>query len=226
MSYVDQKSGPSPAGMASAVIVQSGIAALVVMGLSVAGGVVETRDVIDTWDIRDTPPEPEPEPMPEPEPQAQPEVTSQPPISVPEPKFDFDAPVSASKTTIDTPERPIIITPRPPVAKPPAPPAPTPTFDAVSAKPRNDPGAWLTNSDYRSSWVRREYTGVAGFRLDIAASGKVTGCRITSSTGHSELDEATCKLIQRRARFEPARGPNGEPVAGSFSSSVRWQLPE
>ena len=226
MSYVDQKSGPSPAGMASALIVQGAIGAMVVMGLTVAG-VTNTDDgtIVDVFNIPDDIP-PEPEPVPEPEANQQPEVTSQPPITVPEPKFDFERPASPSETTTEVPERPIILTPRPPVAKPPAPPAPTATFDPVSAKPRNDPGAWLSDRDYRSSWVRREYTGVAGFRLDIAASGKVTGCRITSSTGHSELDEATCKLIERRARFEPARGPNGEPVAGSFSSSVRWQLPE
>ncbi|EDL48889.1 energy transducer TonB [Erythrobacter sp. SD-21] len=224
MSYVDQHNGPSPAGLASSIIVQSAIGALVIAGLSVT----QMAPPIDTgpMDPIDYPLDPPPEPE---EPEVQPEVSEQvpstPPPYVPPTRIQFEVP----SPKIDVTD--LLPPPQPPQPKimpkiEPALPAPTPTFDPVSAKPRNDPGAWLTNSDYRSSWVRREYTGVAGFRLDIAASGKVTGCRITSTTGHSELDEATCKLIQRRARFEPARGPNGEPVAGSFSSSVRWQLPE
>ena len=229
MTYVDQKRGPSPAGLASALIVQGAIGAVVIMGLSVAAGTMEPPEILDTWDVKDPlPPEPEPEPTPEPRTEAQPEVAAEPPITVPQPKFDFDRPKPDVRTTERIIDRPIIEVPRPRVSDTPveAPPAPVPTFDPVSAKPRNDPGSWLTDRDYKSSWSRRELTGTAGFRLDIAATGKVTGCRITSSTGHAELDEATCKLLERRARFEPARGRNGEPVAGTFNSSVRWVLPE
>ena len=225
MSFVDQKRGPSPTGIASAVIVQAAIGAAVITGLSVAGGVVELPEILDTWDVRPTPP-PESEPIPEPQTQQQPEVASQPPITQPTPPIDFELPKATYETTEKIIERPIIVdTPRVDT-KPPAPPAPVPSFSPISAKPRNDPGAWLSDRDYKSAWARRELTGVASFRLDISQTGKVTGCRITGSTGHSELDQATCSLVQRRARFEPARGSNGEPVAGSYSSSVRWQLPE
>ena len=225
MSFVDQKRGPSPTGIASAVIVQAAIGAAVITGLSVAGGVVEPPEILDTWDVRPTPP-PESEPIPEPQTQQQPEVASQPPITQPTPPIDFELPKATYETTEKIIERPRIVdTPRVDT-KPPAPPAPVPSFSPISAKPRNDPGAWLSDRDYKSAWARRELTGVASFRLDISQTGKVTGCRITGSTGHSELDQATCSLVQRRARFEPARGSNGEPVAGSYSSSVRWQLPE
>ena len=227
MSFVDQKRGPSPTGLASAIIVQAGIGAAVIAGLSVAGGVVEPPEILDTWDVRPTPP-PEPEPLPEPEPKAdaQPEVATEPPVTIPQPKLDFNQVRPDYETTEVIFDGPIVLKPRPEAEKPPAPPAPVPSFDPVSAKPRNDPGAWLSDRDYQSSWARRELTGVASFQLDIAATGKVTGCRITGSTGHSVLDKATCSLVQKRARFEPARGGNGEPVAGSYSSSVRWQLPE
>ena len=228
MSYVDQKTGPSPAGLASALIAQGAIGAAVILGLSVATGTIEPPKIIETWDVRDTPP-PEPQPEPEPQPRTEPEprTAAEPPITVPQPPFEFDRPLPDSRTTDRIIDRPVIEVPRPRIADDPvvAPPAPTPSFDPVGAKPRNDPSRWLTDRDYKSSWSRRELTGVASFTLDIAANGTVTGCRVTRSTGHAELDEATCKLVQRRARFEPARGSNGEPVAGSFSSSVRWQLP-
>ncbi|MBX7541103.1 TonB family protein [Qipengyuania sphaerica] len=223
MSYVDQKQGPSPAGMASALIVQGAIGALIVTGLSVATGVIKKREIVDTWEVRDPIP-PEPEPMPEPETSQQPEVATEPPVTVPQPKFDFERPQPDYKTSEIIVDRPVIPIPQPTVE--PAPPAPVPSFPPVSARPRNDPGTWLRDSDYRTGWVRREYAGVAGFKLDISATGKVIGCRLTKSTGHAELDQATCRLVQQRAKFEPARGPNGEPVAGSYSSAVSWVLPE
>ncbi|MCA0976935.1 energy transducer TonB [Qipengyuania flava] len=146
---------------------------------------------------------------------------------MPDPKVELSNQKSTSQTTTT-----ILDIPRPPVPLPkqeelsiPAPPAPVPTFDPVGAKPRNDPGRWLTDRDYKSSWARRELTGDAKFQLDISRTGAVTGCRILGSTGHSELDQATCSLVTQRAKFEPARGSNGEPVAGKFVSSVRWQLP-
>ena len=101
-----------------------------------------------------------------------------------------------------------------------------PGFDPVAAKPRNDPAAWLSSADYRPAWMRREMTGLARFRLEIAANGRVTGCIVTGSTGHAQLDTATCQLVAKRARFEPARGAGGEAVAGSYDGAVLWQLPE
>ncbi len=103
---------------------------------------------------------------------------------------------------------------------------PTPLFDAVAARPRNNPGSWVTEDDYRSSWINREMVGTARFRLEIAASGKVEQCTITGTSGHAELDRATCDLVTRRARFDPAKDSTGAKIGDSYTSSVRWQLPE
>jgi len=54
----------------------------------------------------------------------------------------------------------------------------------------------------------------------------VSDCTITGSTGHGELDRATCRLVQGRALFNPAKGSDGEVTAGSYSSSVNWSIPE
>ena len=228
MSFVDQKSGPSPTGLAGALIVQGTIGVAIVMGLSVATGVIEKPDgpIIGVNLPDPPPPEPTPEPEPEPQTDPQPQAATEPPITVPQPPLELNRPKPDIRTTEKIIDRPIVLKPLPPVEQTPAPPAPVPSFKPVPAKPRNNPGDWIRDRDYKASWVRREFMGTAGFTLDIAATGKVTGCRVTSTTGHGELDDATCRLLQSRARFEPARGPNGEPVAGSFSSSVRWVLPE
>lgn len=107
----------------------------------------------------------------------------------------------------------------------PAPPAPT-AFDPIPAKPSNAPGGWITQSDYRPSWINREYTGVAKFRLSVDRNGRASNCQILSSTGHAVLDTATCQLTQRRARFTAARDANGDRVAGTYTASIRWELPD
>jgi protein TonB len=63
------------------------------------------------------------------------------------------------------------------------------------------------------------------FRQEIAADGKVQNCTITGSSGYPELDKATCDLITRRARFEAAKDETGARTSGSYTSSVRWELP-
>lgn len=112
-----------------------------------------------------------------------------------------------------------------PIAIPPIP-EPAPTFDPVSASPRGNPGNWISTSDYRTNWIRRGYEGIARFTLEISASGKVTDCTVTGSTGHAQLDRATCQLIQSRAVFNPAKDASGANVAGSYSSVVNWRIPE
>ena len=225
MSYVTQSNRPSVGSIAAVAAIHAGVGALLVFGLTVSGAMPEIINRIDARNIPDTlPPPPPPPPIDD----VVPPESASPPIFTPVPKLDL----KPTPPMIDTSDLipPPIPNPTPRlgdiVLPKPAPPTPTPSFEPVPARPKNDPGRWLSNNDYRSSWARRELTGVARFRLEIAANGRVSNCTVTGSTGHSELDAATCSLVSKRARFEPARGGNGEPVAGSYTGSVLWQLPE
>lgn len=95
-----------------------------------------------------------------------------------------------------------------------------------AATPRGNPGSWVTENDYPSRAMRAELTGTVAFQVTVGVDGRVTGCRITGSSGHSELDEATCRVVSRRARFTPASNEACQPTEGSYSSRVRWILPE
>ncbi|PNQ77949.1 hypothetical protein BA950_02815 [Erythrobacter sp. SAORIC-644] len=218
MSFVDQSRRPSPASMAAVIGVHAAIGAALVAGLTVSGAMPEIVNKIGATNIPVPPPPPPADPVELSTSESMPTIVQAPPTQIDINPIDtpFDTtpipvpnlPTVPSGTTFELPT-----------------PTPQPSFDPVSAKPRNDPARWLTDNDYRPSWARRELTGTARFRLEIAATGKVTSCTVTGSTGHSELDTATCALVTKRARFEPARGSNGEPVAGSFSSAVKWELP-
>ncbi|HWH17872.1 MAG TPA: energy transducer TonB [Allosphingosinicella sp.] len=74
--------------------------------------------------------------------------------------------------------------------------------------------------------MRAEEQGSATFRLTIDPSGRVSGCDITSSTGSSALDSATCRVLRSRARFTPARDTEGNPTSDTYTGRITWRLPE
>jgi protein TonB len=92
--------------------------------------------------------------------------------------------------------------------------------------PKGNPGNWANTNDYPARALQQEREGTTGFRVTVGPDGRVQSCSVTSSSGHADLDEATCKNIQRRGRFDPALDASGNPTTGSWSSRVRWQIPK
>lgn len=95
-----------------------------------------------------------------------------------------------------------------------------------AAKPKNNPGAWATTTDYPSRALNQGREGTTGFRVSVGPDGKVTDCQITSSSGHGDLDAATCANVKRRARFDPALDNSGNPTSGSYGNRVTWRIPK
>jgi TonB family protein len=117
-------------------------------------------------------------------------------------------------------------------AEKPAPPSPVimaPTVPNSSRqpepKPRGNPGAWVSTADYPSIALQKQLEGTTGFGVTVGPDGRVTDCVITSSSGSSDLDVATCTNVKRRARFAPALDANGSPTIGKYANRVRWQIP-
>jgi len=238
MNYVAQSRRPNPAAIFGALGVPAAFGALMIAGLAVTVVIDQDDKPLPVINVT-TPPPPTPTPPPD---QAKPEIPKSQPassvITAPQSPLDLDnTPMPVSNPL--PPTGPLPAGPTPGVgnglgtgAGPLPTPSPTQTtppprlIDPIAAQPRGNPGSWITDRDYRSSWIRRGMSGQASFQLQISASGRVTGCSIIGSTGHSELDQATCSLIQRRARFEPARDNRGAVTAGTFLSSVNWRIPE
>ncbi|MEQ1542019.1 MAG: TonB family protein [Novosphingobium sp.] len=105
-------------------------------------------------------------------------------------------------------------------------PAPSPALPVRGAKPRGKPGLWVTPNDYPAAELRLEHTGVTRFRLSVGLDGRVTDCTVTGSSGWPALDATACAKLGARAKFDPAIDSTGARIAGSYSSSVRWQIPE
>ena len=191
---------------------------LLVSGLAISV-VKQVAKKLDVMDVQEPPPPEEPPPPPPPDNKMPPP----PPIVIP--KSPLPPPPSAPVIRDTTPTPPPPAPPNiPPVAAPPAPPA---TPDRSRAlRPRGREAEWVTTDDYPSSAIREEAEGTTGTRLGVGADGRVTSCEVTSSSGNAALDQAACRNLQRRARFEPALDRDGNPTASTYTKRVRWQLPE
>jgi periplasmic protein TonB len=237
MSYLDQ--GMSPSKMWAIVIV-----ALihVLLGFAFVTGfanefIRKTSQDLDVFEVEEPPPPEEEPPPPEEVEPAAPEVVTPPAIVQ-----TRQPPPPPMRTT--TEQQPIQFNPDPPRQEPapptrqeppprvqcaggvtvpagtacPAPPA------APPSPPRHRSGT-ISNDDYPASAIRAQAQGTTRMNLQIGADGRVTGCSVTGSSGNSALDSTACSLAQRRYRFAPATR-NGQPVASTYSQSVRWQLPD
>ena len=58
--------------------------------------------------------------------------------------------------------------------------------------------------------------------LDVSAQGRVTGCRVTRSSGFPETDAKVCELAYDQIRFEPARDAAGNPLPSRFHYQQRF----
>lgn len=91
------------------------------------------------------------------------------------------------------------------------------------AQPVRDPVTWVSPDDYpRESRIAGD-RGQAVARLDIDAVGVVTGCSIVQSSGADLLDNVTCTVLRKRARFHPARDAADKPVPTIWIQRFRWQ---
>lgn len=217
MAYADQTmSGNKIIAIIIVGIIHLAVGYALVTGLAYSA----TKKLIErvtTVDIE----EPEPEPIDEPPPPPEPESAPPPPVAPPPPISVATSPPQIVTQVNIPPPAPVVrqIVPAP-VAPPP------PRVQPKNPEPRGRPGDWANANDYPSRALREEREGVTRFSVQVGTDGRVTSCQVTGSSGHADLDDTTCKLITRRARFRPATDGNGDPTTGSWSSAVRWEIPE
>jgi protein TonB len=215
MSYVDQ--GMTP-GRVWAIIMVAILHAL--LGYAFVTGlaykfVKNVQEDLKTFDVQEAPP-PEEEPPPPPDtPQPPPPVTTPPPMQ----RFE-----NLSPPPVAAPPPPPVPAPYVPPA-PPAPPAPPPPPRTVEpARARANLASYVSNDDYPASALRNEEQGTTGFRLTVGPDGRVTNCVVTSSSGSSALDAATCRIMRSRARFTPARDNTGSSTTDTVNHRITWRI--
>lgn len=219
MAYADRdRTGENTIGIVVSLVIVVGTSLLLMSGLAFEG-FKKAIEKVAAVDIKKDEEKKEPEKKPPPEKKVQP-----PPVVVPPPKFNVAPPMPAPESV------PVPPPPSPPIPQPaftPAPPAaPPPKFTPTRPVPKGNPGNWATTNDYPAAAQREEREGTTRFSVTVSADGRVTGCTVTGSSGSSDLDATTCSKITSRGRFTPAKDGDGNPTTGSWSGSIRWQLPK
>ena len=217
MSYSDAKE-MTPARMWSIIIV---VLVHVIIGYAlIMGGYNVVKKVatdLNTFDVKDEPPPPvEPPPPPPPDKNIPP-----PPVVSPPPIVNTNQ-APPPVVTQSTPPPVFVPTPEPPRPVPP----PPPPLPPQKLTPKGNFQSLMSSDDYPPSAQREEKEGTVGFLLTVGADGRVTNCSVTSSSGTAALDDTTCKLLSRRARFNPGKDSSGAATGGVYPGRFRWVLPQ
>lgn len=215
MSFIDQTGRKNPTSIAAVVGVHAavGYALLIGLGYTVIP-YVPPHTVIFTVPTESPPPERQ---RVRTQPSKQP-VTN--PIPKPEDSFKADETARAQSSegpigATDTGGGPIVLPKFEPVRP----------DQATDALPGKDRLRWITADDYPAAAIRQNVQGVVGISVTIGTDGRVRSCLVTQSSGSQLLDDATCRLYAKRARFTPARDADGNPTTAQRTDRYRWQIP-
>ncbi|MBQ1499075.1 energy transducer TonB [Sphingomonas sp. NPDC092331] len=224
MSYADRNtSGSRVIAIILVAIIVAGMGYAFVTGLAYQY-IKKQAEKLNTFDVEEPPPPPEEVPPPPPPPDT---PVPPPPTQIVVPPAAVPVPTQAPPipTTSVIPPPPPITPPAPPAPPAPAPAPPPPPRIAKKLTPRGSPQGWVTDDDYPAAALRAEQAGTVRFRLDVDATGKVTNCTVTGSSGVSVLDSTACSLLKRRARFNPAEDESGNKIPAPYNGSFTWKIP-
>jgi periplasmic protein TonB len=80
----------------------------------------------------------------------------------------------------------------------------------------------ITRRDYPKHLGNAGIGGTVSVSFTVQVNGRVTGCRVTRSSGVPELDALTCVLISQRFRFRPATDRYGRAVSETIDWDQDW----
>jgi protein TonB len=187
------------------------------MALVLAAGAIgaagdEARET-PLFELVPVPPEYAPAPTPTPTPAAKHKAKARP------------GPVVRKRSPPSPPPAPVYtMVPTAPVQVPVAAPPPMPQPPGSRVRPRGSPGSWVTSDDYPAGAIRGNMQGTVRFTLDVDSTGRVSACRVGKSSGWPVLDDTTCALLRRRARFLAATDDAGVPIAATYTNRFRWEM--
>ncbi|MET0373824.1 MAG: energy transducer TonB [Rhizorhabdus sp.] len=89
-------------------------------------------------------------------------------------------------------------------------------------EPLTDPIRWFKPDDYPASLNRSGVGAIVVIRLVVAVDGTVRDCAVAKAGGDTAFEDLTCRLATTRARFRPAIGAAGRPIASVWIRRIAW----
>jgi protein TonB len=82
----------------------------------------------------------------------------------------------------------------------------------------------INNSDYPKSATAARQGGAVTAHFTVGVDGRASKCRVVKSSGNADIDATTCRLIEQRFRYEPARNKAGQPISDVTGWQQSWWL--
>jgi protein TonB len=93
--------------------------------------------------------------------------------------------------------------------------------DGDSLAPRWTRGR-LSFADLPPELRAQAWNGKVDVRYAVGIDGRVSDCRVDRSSGNPVVDTLTCRLIEDRFRYRPARDEAGRPVRSVIVETHEW----
>jgi protein TonB len=85
-------------------------------------------------------------------------------------------------------------------------------------------GGGVDDSDYPRSALADNFQGTVHMRFLVTPEGRIGRCEVARSSGHAGMDRETCRLMQKRLRYRPARDMYGRAVPAWTEGEQEWYL--
>jgi len=80
----------------------------------------------------------------------------------------------------------------------------------------------FTGSDYRAANLPRGTVATVRVSFRVRSDGMADQCRVIEPSRYAVVDQATCRAIEQRFRFRPARDEAGRPVDWTIRTDYTW----
>lgn len=81
------------------------------------------------------------------------------------------------------------------------------------------------DTGYPTRALQEEREGETRIGFVIGTDGRVANCEVTASSGHADLDAASCRAARSLTYF-PATNAAGEPIETKGEQRIRWEIPK
>jgi protein TonB len=97
------------------------------------------------------------------------------------------------------------------------------TGNGAGATPPVHIAGALTDADYRRAGLPQGAAGTVLISFRVRSDGTVDRCSTVRSSGYAIIDRETCRLVERRFRFRPARDAAGQPIDFTLRTDFTWR---
>lgn len=94
----------------------------------------------------------------------------------------------------------------------------------IATEPQATIRKFFRTNDYPLKALDKKQSGTVGLLLWVEPTGLVSKCEVIEPTAARVLEEKSCSVLQRRARFIPAKNAAGLAIRAPVTTRINWLL--